>query len=71
MPPAVVHLLYVNKIIIDDLRCRFTYCVHPLYPKHLIIRFERFRDTFFFGKLFYQPTKKIFRLLVNICKITV
>ncbi len=27
--PTAVRLLCVDQIMIDDLRCRFPYCVHP------------------------------------------
>ena len=59
MLPAAERLLCVDQIIIDDLCCRLPYCVHPLYPKHRIVRFETFRDIFLFGKFFYQPKEHI------------
>ena len=69
--PAAVCLLCVDQIIIDDLHCRFPYCVHPLYPKHRIVRCETFRDIFLFGKFIYQPKEHILRLLVQIGKVAV
>lgn len=37
---------------------RFPYFVHPLHPKHLLFSFEQFRNTFLFGKFFYEPAMK-------------
>ena len=71
MLPAAVRLLYVDQLAIDDFRCRFPYCVHSLNPKHLVFCLEHFRDTFLFGKFFYQPKEHILRLLVQIGKIAV
>ena len=45
--------------------------VHPLHPQHLIIRFEGFRYALFFGKLFYQPRKHCFCLLVEVSEVIV
>ena len=45
--------------------------VHPLHPHHLIFRFECFRYTLFFGKLFYQPGKHCFCLLVEVSEVIV
>ncbi len=50
--------------------CRLLYCVHPLHPKHLIFRFERFGNVILFSKLFYQPREHFLRLLIQINKIT-
>ena len=69
--PAAVRLLCEDQIIIDDFRCHFPYCVHSLHPKHLIFLFESFRDTFLFGKFFYQPKEHILCLFVLISKIAV
>ena len=69
--PAAVRLLCVDQIIIDNLRCRFPYCVHPLYPFHLVGCFERLRDTFLFGKFLYQPKEHILRLIIQIGKVAV
>ena len=69
--PAAVRLLYVDQIVIDDFCCCFLCCIHPLYPFHLVGCFERFRDTFYFGKFFYQPKEHILRLLVQLGEVTV
>lgn len=37
----------------------------------MVFCFQLFRNTFFFGKLFYQPKKHFFSLLVHIGKVTV
>ena len=68
--PAAVRLLYVDQIVIDDFCCCFLCCIHPLYPFHLVGCFERFRDTFYFGKFFYQPKEHILRLLVQLGEVT-
>ena len=40
-----------------------------MHPEHHIGGFEFFGYIFFFGEVFYQPEKKVLRLLFNICKI--
>ena len=45
--------------------------MNPLHPKHLIFCLERFRDTFLFGKFFYQPKEHILCLIVQIGKVAV
>ena len=50
-----MHLLCVDQIMIDDLHCRFPYCIHSLHPKHLIFGFECFGNGIFLSKLLYQP----------------
>ena len=69
--PAAVRLLCVDQINIDDLRCRFPYCVHSLHPKHLISCLERFSDTFLFGKFIYQPKEHILCLFIQLGKVAV
>ena len=63
--------LCVDSIIIDDLHCRFTDCVHSLRPKHLLLHFELFGDTVLFSNVLYQPREHFFRLLVQISKVVV
>ena len=62
-------LLGVNQLCIYNLFRTVTDIVHSLHPQHLILCFELFGYTFFFGKLFYYPKKEFLRLLVNIGKI--
>ena len=69
--PAAVHLLCVDQIMIADFRCRFPYCINPLHPFHLVGCFERFRDTFIFGKFFYQPKGHILCPLIQLGKVAV
>ena len=45
--------------------------IHLLRPQHLVFRFERFRHTLLFGKLFYQPRKQLLCLLVYVGKVIV
>ena len=47
------------------------YCVHPLYPKHLIVRLERFCDPFLVGMFLYQLKKHILCLFVQLGKVAV
>lgn len=37
--PSAVRSLCVDQIIINDFCCRFFNCVHPPYPKYLILSF--------------------------------
>ena len=45
--------------------------IHPLYPQHLILGLELFRNALTNGRLFYQLKEHILCLLVQIGKITV
>lgn len=51
--------------------CLILNIAHFLRPQHLIFSFEFFCYAFFCGKLFYHPKKHIFRLFINISKVTV
>ena len=68
---AAAFILYIDQIIIHDFYHRFPYCVHSLYPKHLIVCFERFRDAFLLGEFFYQSKEHILCLLVQIGKVAI
>ena len=57
--------------MIDDLHCRFPYCIHSLHPKHLIFGFECFGNGIFLSKLLYQPKEHILCLFVQISKVAV
>ena len=57
--------------MIDDFCCRCPYCIHSLYPKHLIFGFECFGNGIFLSKLLYQPKEHILRLLVQLGEVTV
>ena len=58
-------VLTVYKLTRNDFHSSTADVIHPLYPQHLIFRFEGFRYALFFGKLFYQPRKQCFRLLMG------
>lgn len=58
-------VLTVYKLTGNDFHISTTDVVHSLYPHHLIFHFEGFRYALFFGKLFYQPWKQCFRLLMG------
>ena len=64
-------VLTVYKLTRNDFHSSTADVVHPLHPQHLIFRFEGFRYALFFGKLFYQPRKHCFRLLIEVCKVIV
>ena len=58
-------VLTVYKLTGNGFHSSATDVVHSLYPHHLIFHFEGFRYALFFGKLFYQPRKQCFRLLMG------
>lgn len=60
-----------NHFCIHDFRCRFTQRIHLAYPFHRLLGFELFCYTFTLYHLLHQPKKHIFRLFVNVGKITV
>ena len=63
-------VLTVYKLTRNDFHSSTADVVHPLHPQHLIFRFEGFRNALFFGKLLYQPRKRCFCLLVEVCKVS-
>ena len=63
--------LCVNQFFVCDFHCPIPNVVHPLYPQLLILGLELLHDALTDGKLFYQLKKHVFRLLIQIGKITV
>ena len=57
--------------MIDDFCCRCPYCIHSLYPKHLIFGFECFGNAIFLSELLYQSKEHILRLIVQLSKVAV
>lgn len=55
----------------NDFHSSATDVVHSLHPQRLVFRFEGFRYALFFGKLFYQPRKQCFCLLMDFCTVGV
>ena len=75
-PPSVdsdltCAVLAINKLVWNNFHSSAADVVHPLYPQHLVFRFDRFRYALFFGKLLYQPREHFLCLPVNVGKITV
>ncbi len=75
-PPSVESdfsclVLTVYKLTRNDFHSSAADVVQPLYPQHLVFRFEGFRYALLFGKLLYQPRKHCFCLLVEVCKVIV
>ena len=75
-PPSVESdfsclVLTVYKLTRNDFHSSAADVVQPLYPQHLVFRFEGFRYALLFGKLLYQPRKHCFCLLMGFCTVSI
>lgn len=60
----VVYYLFINNFC-----CSAADIIHLSHPQHWVIRFQFFRNIFFFGNVFYQPRKKILSLFFDVSNI--
>lgn len=61
--------LVIYYLLVHNFRCSIANVIHLPHPQYWAIRFQFFRNIFFFGKVFYQPRKKILSLFFDAGKI--
>ena len=61
--------LVIYYLLVHNFHCSIANVIHLPHPQYWAIRFQFFRNIFFFGKVFYQPRKKILSLFFDVGKV--